>query len=242
MPCKAWALMTESAVYLQPAYILQKRQYLESSLIIDIFTRDFGRVSLLAKGVRKAKSKTAGLLQPFMPLSLSYFGRTDLKLLTGVEATQPFVSINGLALYCGFYMNELVTCFLQKYDPHPEVFRAYHDALLRLSNSIELEATLRIFELQLIGHIGYGLQLDYDQNEAPIEASKRYFFDPEKGPIESERGLFSGAALLAMQTQDFTEVRQLAEAKILMRAVIDFHLRGKLLKSRAVINQIIKPL
>ena len=118
-PCKAWDLMTDSAVYLQPAFILQQRKFRETSLIIDVLTRDFGRVSLLAKGVRKAKSKTAGLLQPFIPLTLSYFGKTELKTLTDVEITQPFIQLQGLALYCGFYVNELVGCFLHRIRSSP---------------------------------------------------------------------------------------------------------------------------
>ena len=94
--------MTDSVIYLQPGFILQQRKYRETSLIMDVLTRDYGRVSLLAKGVRKAKSKTAGLLQPFIPLTLSYFGRTELKTLTDVELTRPFMPLPGLALYCGF--------------------------------------------------------------------------------------------------------------------------------------------
>jgi DNA repair protein RecO (recombination protein O) len=107
-PCKAWDLMTDNAVYLQPAFILQQRKFRETSLIIDVLTRDFGRISLLAKGVRKAKSKTAGLLQPFIPLTLSYVGKSELKTLTDVEITQPFIQLQGLAVYCGFYVNELI--------------------------------------------------------------------------------------------------------------------------------------
>ncbi|MEY3882498.1 MAG: repair protein RecO [Pseudomonadota bacterium] len=130
-PCKAWDLMTDNAVYLQPAFILQQRKFRETSLIIDVLTRDFGRITILAKGVRKAKSKTAGLLQPFMPLSLSYFGKTELKTLTTVEISKSFEHLQGLALYCGFYVNELITCFLHKYDPHPEVFELYEECLIR---------------------------------------------------------------------------------------------------------------
>ena len=153
-PCKAWGLMTDSAVYLQPAFILQQRKFKETSLILDVLTRDFGRVSLLAKGVRKAKSKTAGLLQPFIPLAVSYLGKTELKTLTHVEIIPPFIQLQGLALYCGFYVNELVGCFLHQYDPHPEVFAYYGECLSSLSDSSKIEAALRIFELDLNGCCG----------------------------------------------------------------------------------------
>ena len=283
--------MTESAVYLQPAFILQQRKYRESSLIIDVLTRDFGRISLLAKGVRKAKSKTAGMLQPFIPLLISYLGKAELKTLTGVERLvssvptsgihaipgdrqassrlalgihsipgdrqassrlalgihsipgdiiQPFNEIKGLALYCGFYINELVVCFLHKYDPHPEVFSDYGECLFALSHGANIEAALRLFELNLMEYTGYGLQLEHDDNQKPIEPSKRYDFNVGRGPVEAVNGQFSGKTLQALSARELTDPQVLIEAKILMRMVIDVYLQGRELKSRAVINKIMK--
>lgn len=233
--------MTDTAVYLQPAFILQHRKYRETSLIIDVLTRDFGRISLLAKGVRKAKSKTAGLLQPFLPLAISYAGKAELKILTDVEIIQPFTELKGLALYCGFYINELVRFFLHKYDPHPEVFAYYEECLSRLSDSSKIEAALRIFELDVMDNIGYGLQLKQDAgNKKPINPSKKYVFNVELGPIKAENGPFSGKTLQAMSARELTDPEVLAEAKILMRTVIDTYLQGKPLKSRTVINKIMK--
>jgi len=237
-PCKAWALMTESAVYLQPAFILQHRKYRETSLIIDVLTRDFGRISLLAKGVRKTKSKTAGMLQPFIPLLVSYFGKAELKTLTDVEMIQPFSEIKGLALYCGFYINELVGYFLHKYDPHPEVFGHYGECLSCLSDGPNVEAALRQFELSLMECAGYGLQLEYDDSESPIESLKKYEFNAGKGAVEVVDGPFSGRTLLALSSGELTDPQVLSEAKILMRTVIDTYLQGKQLKSRAVINKV----
>jgi DNA repair protein RecO (recombination protein O) len=242
-PCKAWDLMTDNAVYLQPAFILQQRKFRETSFIIDVLTQDYGRVTLLAKGVRKAKSKTAGLLQPFIPLSLSYFGKTELKTLTTVETTKSFDQLQGLTLYCGFYVNELITCFLHKYDPHPEVFELYEECLTRLLRSSELEATLRIFELDLMAAVGYGLQLDYDSfNNKEVQPLSKYHYNVEQGPIEAVTGTYSGKTLLALNLRKLSDSQILHEAKILMRTVISVYLHGKPLKSRAVINQIIKHL
>jgi DNA repair protein RecO (recombination protein O) len=232
--------MTESVVYLQPAFILQQRKYRESSLIIDVLTRDFGRISLLAKGVRKAKSKTAGMLQPFIPLLISYFGKAELKTLTDVEIIQPFSEIKGLALYCGFYINELVVCFLHKYDPHPEVFSDYRECLFALSHGSNIEAALRLFELNLMEYAGYGLQLEHDDDQRPIESSKKYDFNVGRGPVEAVDGQFSGKTLQALSARELTGTQVLSEAKILMRTVIDVYLQGKQLKSRAVINKIMK--
>ncbi|MDD5580982.1 MAG: DNA repair protein RecO [Methylobacter sp.] len=238
---KAWVLMTDTTVYLQPAFILQHRKYRETSLIIDILTRDFGRLSLLAKGVRKAKSKTAGLLQPFIPLAISYMGKAELKTLTDVEVTRPFSELKGVGLYCGFYINELIGFFLHKYDPHPEVFAYYEECLSRLSDPSKIESALRIFELDLMANIGYGLQLKLDAgNKIPIDPSKKYQFDVELGPVEAENGRFSGQTLQAMSMRTLTDPQVLAEAKILMRTVVDTHLQGKPLKSRTVINKIMQ--
>ncbi|MDI1278695.1 DNA repair protein RecO [Methylobacter sp.] len=230
--------MTESAVYLQPAFILQQRKYRETSLIIDVLTRDFGRISLLAKGVRKTKSKTAGMLQPFIPLLVSYFGKAELKTLTDVEMIQPFSEIKGLALYCGFYINELVGYFLHKYDPHPEVFGHYGECLWCLSDGPNVEAALRQFELNLMECAGYGLQLEYDDNESPIESLKKYEFNAGKGAVEVVDGPFSGKTLLALSSGELTDPQVLSEAKILMRMVIDVYLQGRQLKSRSVINKV----
>jgi DNA repair protein RecO (recombination protein O) len=265
--------MTESAVYLQPAFILQKRKYGETSLIIEVLTRNFGRISLLAKGVRRAKSKTAGLLQPFIPLTISYIGKAELKILTDVEMIQPFCEIKGLALYCGFYINELVSCFLHKYDPHPEVFGYYSECLSSLSeqgfallpcadmqlsaivpvssktrfladvgqkNNSNMEIALRLFELNLMDCIGYGLQLEYDYNGHPIELHGKYMFNEGQGLVKAVDGPFSGKTLQALSSRELTAPQVLSEAKILMRTVIDIYLQGKQLKSRAVINKIIK--
>ncbi|MGZ8160602.1 MAG: DNA repair protein RecO [Methylobacter sp.] len=230
--------MTESAVYLQPAFILQQRKYRETSLIIDALPRDFGRIALLAKGVRKTKSKTAGILQPFIPLSISYVGSAELKTLTDVEMVQPFSEIKGLALYCGFYINELVGCFLHKYDPHPEVFSYYSECLSCLPDDANREAALRLFELGLMDCAGYGLQLEHDDNEKPIEAFKKYDFSVGQGPVETVNGQISGETLQALSSRELTDSQVLSEAKLLMRTVIDVYLQGRQLKSRAVINKV----
>jgi Recombinational DNA repair protein (RecF pathway) len=109
-------------VYLQAGFILQSTQYRETSLLLEVLTQDFGKVKLLAKGVRKLKSKTAGVLRPFIPLYFTFTGKTELKLLTHTEIATTFTELNGWQLYCGFYINELVIHLLHLYDPYPEVF------------------------------------------------------------------------------------------------------------------------
>jgi DNA repair protein RecO (recombination protein O) len=231
--------MTETAVTLQPAFVLQQHNYRETSLIIDVLTRDFGRLSVLAKGVRKAKSKTAGLLQPFVPILISYVGRSELKTLTAVEMTESFGKLSGLALYCGFYVNELISCFLHKHDPHPDVFVQYQSCLISLTQESVIEPALRTFELDLLDSIGYGLHSEVGDAKQNINSST-YLFDAERGLVVAEHGLFSEKTLRAIQLRQFNDAEVLSEAKVLMRQVIDTHLQGRQLKSRVVINKLIK--
>jgi DNA repair protein RecO (recombination protein O) len=235
--------MIRSEVHLQPAYILQHKKYRETSLIIDILTRDFGIVSVLAKGVRKKKSKTVGLLLAFMALKFSYTGNNELKILTHVELDSSLINLNGISLYSGFYINELILCFLHKYDPYPEVFAEYERCLILLTNSDNIEEILRFFELNLMEYVGYGIQLTTDsQTEAAVEEFKKYLYRGGTGMLESSKGYICGRNLLAMEARKSLDKQALYEAKQLMRQVIDFHLQNKELKSRAVLTQIIRNL
>jgi len=236
--------MTESTVYLQSAYILQAQNYRETSLLLDVLTRDYGRISLLANGVRKQRSKTAGLLKPFTPLIISYLGKSELKKLQTVEPAGPNIPLTGISVYCAFYVNELICCFLHKSDPYQELFTKYQDCLVKLLDNSNLESTLRIFELDLLDAIGYGLQLDFDANEVkPVcqnNVMNRYGFSIDSGLVVDNNGQISEKTRQAMLERQFTDPQVLAETKKLMRTVIDLYLQGKQLKSRTVINKIMK--
>lgn len=231
--------MSDFTVYLQPAFVLHAQKYRESSVILDVMTEDFGRISLLAKGVKKSKAQTAAILQPFIPLRISFTGRAELKTLTQSEVCRPYKPLQGMALYCGFYMNELLQNFLFKHDPHPDIFAAYERCLIRLGEDSDLEQPLRMFEIDLLRYSGYGLQLDYAINtNAPIEAEKHYNYYVEYGVVEDNSGAFSGKTLLAIRTHDLAEADP-AEIKRLLRMVIAHHL-PKPLKSREFIAQLAK--
>lgn len=233
--------MSEYAVHLQPGFILHYRNYKETSLILDVLTEDFGKVSMLAKGVRKNRSKTLGLLQPFVPLNISFVGKSELKTMSQVEARPPLLNLAGISLYCGFYVNDLAHHFLHQYDPHPEVFWSYRDCLTGLSENKSIEEVLRLFEVSLLEYTGYGLQLEQDITTGkPIEPGKQYQFNVDQGAVEAENGPFSGATFIALREKHLQSDKILAEAKRLMRGVIDFHLQDKKLKSRELISKIIK--
>lgn len=233
--------MSDYAVYLQPAFILHSKKYRESSLILDVLTEDFGRIALLAKGSRKPKAQTAALLQPFIPLRISFTGRGELKILTHSEALQPYNCLQGVAVYCGFYVNELVQHFLHTHDPHPQVFSDYSRCLLTLAENNRAELALRSFEINLLRHAGYGLQLEYAIDTGlPLEAGKRYGFYADRGAYEDRNGPFSGATLLAVQANELAKAA-LPETKKLMRCVLG-HYMPKPLKSRIFMAQLIKEL
>lgn len=232
--------MSEAVVYLQPALILQHRPYRESSLLLEVFTRDFGIVSVLAKGVRKEKSKMAGLLQPFTLLNLSYLDRNELKTLIQAEYLGNY-ALQRLALYCGFYVNELVQKFLHKHDPYPELFEYYQRCLHGLAQGRAIEQTLRYFELDLLTEAGYGGRLDIDGNSGDsVQDVRRYNFLPGFGMIEDAGGLVGGETLLMLARQAQLNDTALAEAKLLLRKMLDVHLQGRPLKSRDVLAKIIK--
>lgn len=233
--------MDGGAVYLQPAFVLQHRPYRETSLLLDVFTRDFGMVSILAKGVRKPKSKTAGLLMPFSALKLSYLGKHELKVLADAEYVDSF-PLQSLALYCGFYVNELVGIFVHKADPQPGIFALYIRCLRELSMAQSIEQTLRYFELDLLREAGYAVDLAYDINGEPIAAGRRYNFVADFGMEQTGSGAVGGDTLILLAGRAMLPAETLAEAKVLLRKMLDVHLQGRHLNSRAVLGRLIKHL
>lgn len=232
--------MTGLSIYGQPAYILQHKPYRETSLILDVFTHDFGLISVLAKGVRKAKSKTAGVLLPFSLLNLSYLDRHELKLLLDVELLEQH-ALQRLGLYCGFYVNELLQRFLQRHDPNPELFWCYQQILqqLALIADGEVESQLRFFELDLLEQAGYGVVLDKDARSGQkVIKEQRYAYYPDLGLVADASGHVTGATLLALAARVCLQPLEQQQAKQLLRLMLAPHLQGKPLKSRAVLARV----
>ena len=192
-------------IQLQPAFVLHRRDYRNTSLLLDVFSARFGRQGLVAKGARRRSAPAGPLLQPFRPLLLSWSGRGELHTLTGVEAAAAPIALSGSGLLCGFYLNELLQRVLARDDSHVQLFDSYTGALQALAPESESEfgpefgsepdpepkpeserdegAILRRFELQLLQQLGYGLVLDHCVDDgSPIEPSCRYRVHPESGP------------------------------------------------------------
>lgn len=224
---------------LEPSYILHARPYRESSLILEALSREQGRVGLVARGARGARSRWRNALQPFRPLLLSWSQRGEMGTLTGADQVASPPPLAGEPLFCGIYANELMMRFLQRSDPHPVLFDRYRELLGFLAAGESPQAPLRLFEKQLLESAGFGLQLAFEHgSERPIEAGAWYRYVPESGPVRSEPGkdddaLVSGEALLALQSGKIDAGHQ-RELKRMMRRLIAYHLGDRPLKSQSL--------
>ena len=224
-------------VQLQPGYILHHRPYRDTSLLLEIFTPEQGRLGLVARGARGPRSRSRGLLQPFQPLLLSWSGRADLGTLHAVEAGGATRPLRGTALYSGFYLNELLMRLLQRQDPHPALYLAYGAALEGLQS--EAQRPLRLFEKRLLEALGYGLLLDQEAGGAPLDSAAEYIYELESGPVRSDRasgsGLrLAGRSLLSLAADDLSDAQSLGDAKRLMRAALGLYLGERGLKTREI--------
>jgi DNA repair protein RecO (recombination protein O) len=225
---------------LEPAYILHSRQYRESSLLLEVLSRENGRVGLVARGARGAKSRWKNMLQPFRPLLLNWTQRGELGTLTGADQVASPPSLVGDSLFCGLYANELMIRFLYRSDAHPALFDYYRHLLTQLTTEKNPQPLLRIFEKQLLQSTGFGMQLDHEHgSDRMISADAWYLYQAETGPVRCDRErsqdaqLVSGSALLALKSEQIKD-KHLKELKQLMRQLIRNHLGGKPIASQAL--------
>lgn len=229
-------------VHLQPAYVLHHRPYRETSRILELFTRDFGRVSVFARGARGGRKGAASLvsmLQPFNRLLVSWSGRGEAGHLTGAEFDGSVCALPADRLVSGFYMNELLLKLFARHDAHPEVFDLYAHTIETLKGCAEVLPSLRIFEKRLLELLGYGVALDRDIVGQPIDPQASYHFRVEQGfvralDIAEGAMVFSGASLLALAREDLSDRTVCADARRLLRAALDRVLEGRDLKTREV--------
>lgn len=227
----------------EPGFVLHSYDYRESSLIVEVFTRNFGRLGLIAKGARRWKKKgRRTYLRPFQEFSLGWSGRGEVATLTLAEEEGPIRSLNKDSLYCGFYINELMMRLLYRHDPHEQLYDYYRECLSDLASGRNLESVLRLFEKRMLLEIGYGLNLDTDiDNGSSVEAGKQYNYLPNMGPSSStdqanglDQCTVSGKSLLAFKNEILDDPEILAELKQLMRKLIDHRLNHKPLVSRNI--------
>ena len=234
-------MSTFGKVLLDPAWILHHYPYRDSSLLLEVFSREHGRLGLVARGARASKSRWRGLLQGFRPLLLSWSQRGELGTLTAVE-NRAGMSVPGTRhLMSAWYLNELLMRLLTRHDPHPQLFSAYEQALQDLDAAEQ--PTLRIFEKQLLQELGYGLLLDHEaESGRPVVADGLYEYRLESGPVSCDvrrdNGLYlCGSSLLALHAEQLTDMAACQEVKHLMRAVLSLYLGARPLRTREVLRQ-----
>ena len=227
----------------EPAFLLHHRPYQDSSRILDIISANHGRLAVVARGSRSAKSRLRGILRPFLPLRLSWVIRSDLGTLTGAEMDGAPISLQGDALMSGYYANELLLKLLHRHDPQPDIFKAYSRTIENLASSADVAMPLRHFEMELLRLLGYALNLDRDTaTSEPLRADTMYEYRVEQGPVSvgDREGamVFSGKQLRAVGKEEFDQPEVLHCAGRLLREVISFHLGGRELNSRKVLLEL----
>ena len=219
----------------QEAYVLHRQPYRNTSYILDVWTKESGRLSLVAKSARGLTSRFRGQLEPFTPLLVSWRGRSELKSLTQAEVMGMPYNLIGQGLWCGFYLNELIMRLFRVESPYPVVFDAYGEALNQLRGA-DLQSPLRHFEYTLLQELGYAIPLSHDTQGEWIKADCYYRFFSEKGFFLCEKCddvfVFSGGALLALYRKKPIEQQFQQETKRLLRVSLQPLLGNKPLKSR----------
>ena len=230
------------------AFVLHTYPFRDTSVIVEAFTRHHGRVGLVARGAKRPKSPLRPALLAFQSVSISWSGRGDLRTLTRAEWVGDTRMPIGVAMLCGYYLNELLLKLLQRDDPHEALFDAYADALMQLATSENAEAILRRFEITLLREIGYALELEHESEAGtPLVAERRYAYVPERGPaaVQSEpptQGTIElrGKTLLDMARGDYSDPLTATESKTLMRSLIGRYLDHRALHTRQLLLELNK--
>jgi DNA repair protein RecO (recombination protein O) len=225
-------------VDLNPAFILHRRPYRETSLLLDVFSRDYGRVGLIAKGVRTNKNNKSEILQSYQPLQVAWSGKGELMTLTLADPDKPAYILKDRKLIAGFYLNEIIMRMLHQHEAHPDLFMIYDKTLdLLAREASDEQLVIRLFEKRFLDAIGYGLVLDHDVNGEKIKPECNYYYQVDRGPVLDIPGKHdyikvSGITLLAIKNEKLDSTQILHEAKLLMRHVLKNHLGAKPLASR----------
>jgi DNA repair protein RecO (recombination protein O) len=228
------------------AFVLHSYPFRETSLILDVFSRQHGRLPVMARGARRPRSALRGVLMNFQPLQLSWFGKGEVRTLHSAEwqGGQPY--LQGTALMCGFYLNELLLNLLARDDPHEQLFDYYRATLHRLAHETDHAATLRCFEKHLLQELGYALSLEREADGGKaIQAEVCYRYAVERGALPDDGDVriglpVLGKTLLDMVTDDYADPITAQQSKQLMRVLLNHHLGGKALHTRELIKDLQK--
>lgn len=238
-------------IELQPAFLLHSRPFRDSSLLLDLLTPDYGRVSAIARGGRSAKSKNKSLLQPFTPIQISMSGKSDLKTLRTVELRGGSIALTGERLFSAMYMNEVIVRLFQGHESDPEFFNTYEQCLLHLTHEESPEPVLRQFEMALLDSLGYGIDFSTEaDSQEPIESSYWYYFQEGSGFVraqnqesaepnsESSNNIYRGEELLNIHIRNFKHSLTCQTAKNVIRGVLNNQLGPNPLRSRSLFKSL----
>ncbi|OGS99221.1 MAG: DNA repair protein RecO [Gallionellales bacterium RBG_16_56_9] len=227
-------------IHHQPGFVLHSSPYKETSLIIDVFSRDYGRIALVAKGAKRPHSKLRGVLQTFQPLSLGWSGKSEVRTLIAAEWVGGMPPLERAALLCGFYLNELLVKLLARDDPHPRLFDGYVATLNQLAHDEPAPIVLRQFELALLRETGVAGDLTRcTVTGETVLPEQLYVVDPERGPRPAQTSdawpRIYGKTLLDMQREDYSDAVTQTQSKFLMRFLLAYHLGGVPLNTRQIL-------
>jgi len=238
----------------QAAYILNRRAHQESSLILDVFSIQYGRLSIIAKGAMRSKKQWSALLQVFQPLLLSWSGRSSLKTLIAVEAPSSAHSLVYERLFCAYYLNEILLKLLPELESNAVIFVAYADALQSLNDrTIQMELVLRSFEIELLTELGFAPDFMFDVHGNLILEGQVYILKPQNGfervnAWAQQAILFDGETLISLQKREFHQSASFSseisrtnffrQSKVLMRLLLNHALGGRKIKSRELFSKI----
>jgi DNA repair protein RecO (recombination protein O) len=232
-------------VLLTHGFVLHQRPYRDSSQLLECMTAAHGRMGLVARGSRRSPTRQRALLQPFVPLRLSWVRRGDLGRLTYVEVAGPTYALAGQHLLAGYYANELLLRLLARGDPNDQVFSCYSRCLAQLGEASRLAFTLRVFELDLLRALGYGLELEGESTTGePLRSELRYVYELERGlrraePQDADDDVYSGRDLLALRDLTLDDDASLRTAQRLLGRALRAHLGDRPLQSRLVLQDIV---
>lgn len=223
-------------VELQRAIVLHRRAWRDTSLLLEAFSREYGRVVVIAKGARRSRSRWRGLLEPLSLTELSWSGRGEVYTLTAAELVNKSL-FGGQALMSGLYAAELLLRLTGRDDPHPGIYDSLQALLAALAQDVPAIVALRFFERDLLAELGYGLDLQYCAQGQPIEARQWYIYHPEDGllpwPGHQPPGstVVAGQSLLALHQGQLSTRAQARQMRDLLKNALAPHLGARPLKS-----------
>lgn len=234
--------MSSGAINTSLGFVLHRRPYRESSVLVDLLSQDFGRIGLVARSARSERSAWRGLLEPFMPLSVSFIQTGEMGTVRDLEPAGDRAKLEGRALWCGLYVNELLLCLTERQEPMSGLYDHYQLMVAALADSAQLVASLRRFEWQLLMVLGVAPSLTHEADGVtPIDGQAHYVLEPEAGFVrvaQAGHSTVAGEAVLWFNNPSAEALTETVSrsAKGITRRLIDHQLSGRTLRTREMMR------